>query len=105
MSGTEIFLWCALMVLLLVYARIKHRQTLQHLREPYEPADWTGKAIDVTALEPKLEGVRHDYLAARQPDRGLCFHRALVELARHAVAGLAYFQEREPEEHAQVHTR
>jgi hypothetical protein len=101
MPGTDIVLWLALVGLLGLYAYIKHRQALRWQGDSDEPANWIGKAIDVTDLKPKLETVRRNYLAARQLAPGLCFHRALVELARHAVAGLAYFRDREPEERGQ----
>jgi hypothetical protein len=105
MSGTEIILWLALATLLGTYAYIEHRQTLRSLGRPCDPAEWTGKAIDVARLKPRIEGLRHDYLAVRQPPKGLCFHRSLIELARRAVARLAYFHDRAREEHpARTHS-
>jgi hypothetical protein len=102
MSGTEIILWLGLVALLGSYLCLKHRQRVRSHYERYESAEWTGKAIDVTELKPKVEEVRRNYLEARQPVKSPCFHRALIELARQAVARLAYFHDRVPEEHAQT---
>jgi hypothetical protein len=98
MSGTEIILWLALIALLACYVRIKRGQMLRTRWEPCDPAKWTGKGIDVSRVMPKVEDLRRDYLAGRQPIKGVSFHRALVELARKAVVGLAYFQEKEPQQ-------
>ncbi len=102
MSGTEFVLWLALLALLVCYVLIKRRQVLRTQWEPCDPAEWTGKGIDVSGLIPRVEGVRRDYLAARQPVKGLCFHQALLELARKAVARLDYFQHKEPDQPASV---
>ena len=98
MGATEIVLWLTLLALLAGCVCIKRRQMLRTPGEPCDPAEWTGKGIDVSGLIPKVEKVRGDYLAARQPVKGLCFHWALVELARKAVVGLAYFQQRESQQ-------
>jgi len=103
MSGAEIILWLALVVLVGSSLYIKHRQRVRSQPERYDPAKWTGKAIDVTQLKPKVENVRRNYLAARQPPKDLCFRRALIEMARRAVAQLAYFHDRAPEHQAQAH--
>lgn len=57
-SGTEIMLWLGLVALLGSYLAIKHRQTLPSRSEPSNPAKWTGNAIDITPLKPKVEDVR-----------------------------------------------
>jgi hypothetical protein len=103
MSDTEIILWLALIALFGCYVWIKRRQMQRALSGPSDPAGWNGKGIDVSELIPKVEDVRRDYLAARQPAKGLCFHRALIELARQAMAELAYFHEREPDDRVNVH--
>jgi hypothetical protein len=100
MSILEVTIWLAVVAALASYLYAKHRQRLRSASERYDPAKWTGKAIDVTKLKPRVEDVRRDYLAARQPAKGLCFHRALMDLARQAVARLAYFHDRPPEPHA-----
>src|SRR2546421_5697909 len=70
----------------------------------HDAAQWTGKSIDVAGIKPKVDEVRRDHLAAtRQHAKGGCFHSALVGLARRAVARLAYFRNREPEEHVHAH--
>jgi hypothetical protein len=100
MLPSEIILFLGLAAVLSVYCYGKHRQRERSLRERGDPLKWPGKAIDVTSLKPRVEGVRRDYLAARQPAKGLCFHRALLESTRQAVARLAYFHDRLPEQHA-----
>jgi hypothetical protein len=103
MSANEMILWLALIALLGIYWRMKHRQSLRSQSEPCDPK-WTGKAIDVASLKPGMDYGRRDCLAARQPVKGICFHRALIELARQAAARLAYFHDREPEDHVQTHS-
>ena len=103
MAATEIILWVALVVLLGCYIYIKHRQWVRGVPHQDDPEQWSGKAIDVTPLQPKVEAVRRNHLAARTSVAGVCFHRALLELARQAVARLGYFHDREPESHAQAH--
>jgi hypothetical protein len=104
MSNLELLIRLFVVAALASYLYAKHRQRERSLAERYDPAEWTGTAIDVTPLKPRIEGVRRDYLAAQQPSKGLCFHRALLELARRAVAQLAYFHDRAPEHHAQTHS-
>jgi hypothetical protein len=104
MSGIEVTIQLAVVAALASYLYRKHRQRRRSRLERYDPAKWTGKAIDVAPLKPRIESVRRNYLAAQQPAKGLCFHRALLELARRAVAQLAYFHDRASEHHAQAHT-
>ncbi|MCX6905860.1 MAG: hypothetical protein NTW03_20735, partial [Verrucomicrobia bacterium] len=85
------------------YLHIKQRQRARSWPGACDPAEGTGKSIDVTKLNPTLEDLRRDYLAARQPTRGIFFHRNLFELTRRRVARLAYFQDKESEENAQRH--
>jgi hypothetical protein len=100
MSGVEVILWLAGVAVLANYLWHKHRQRMRSQQERYDPAEWNGKAIVVTTLKPRIEDVRRNYLAACPPAKGVCFHRALIELARHAVAQLPYFHDRAPEHHA-----
>ena len=68
-----------------------------------KPRPLTGNSSAVAKLKPKLEHVRRNYLAARPPARGVCYHKALLGLARRAVVRLPYFRDREAEEHAKIH--
>jgi len=102
MSNLEVIIRLTVVAALASYLYAKHRQRVRGRLGRYNPAKWTGKAIDVTELKPRIEGVRRNYLAVQQPAKGLCFHRALIELARQAVAQMAYFQDRAPEHHAPV---
>jgi hypothetical protein len=99
---SETIFFLGLTALLSVYLYAKHRERMRSLREQDDSVEWPGKAIDVASLKPRLERVRRNYLAARQPVKGLCFHRALIDLARQAVARLPFFHDRMPEQHAEV---
>jgi len=68
---------------------------------PSNPADWTGKGIDVTSMKPTLEEVRRSY--PRPAARGVCFHRHVLHIARGVVGDMRYFQEREGEEREDFH--
>jgi len=103
MSALEIILWLASIAALSTYLYLKHRQRMRSQR--YEPAAWTGKGIDVTKLRPTVEDVRRAQLAARRSARGMLVHRSLLGLARQTVAHLAYFRDRQSEEHASAHAR
>ena len=103
MSGTDIILWLGLVALLGSYFYIKHRRAVRSRSEPSDAAKWSGNSIDVTQIKPRVEDVRRNHLPAQQPAKGLCFHRALIELARQAVARLAYFHDRASEDHPQAH--
>ncbi len=80
------------------YLIFKHRQRVRNWAPQDDPQKWTGHGIEVSALRPRVEQVRRDYLLARQAPRGTWFHRSLVELARRAVMRLGYFQHRETEQ-------
>ena len=97
MPDIEVTIGLAAEAILVSYLYLKHRQRVRSRPERYDPAEWTGKAIDVTKLKPMVEDVRRNYLAARQLAKGVCFHRALLGLARRAVARLAHFHDRESE--------
>jgi hypothetical protein len=105
MSGIEIMIRLAVVAVLASYLGIKHRQRKRRSPYRYDPAKWTGQAIDVTKLKPRVEEVRRDHLRTRAPAKDLCAHRALLTLARRVVARLAYFQDRESDNHAHTHGR
>ena len=71
--------------------------------ERYNPAQGTGKPIDVAKLKLRIEDVRHDYVAARQRQKGVCFHWALLQFTLRAVARFAYFRDRESQQNASTH--
>ena len=105
MSALEVIIGLTSVAVLSSYLYLKHRQRVRHRSKRYNPAEWTGKAIDITKLKPTVEHVRRDYLAARQSTRFILFHRSLLGIARRTVARLAYFQDRESHEHAHDHGR
>lgn len=54
-------------------------------------------------LKPAVNEARRDYLVARQSTRAIFVRRRLLQLARRSVARLAYFHNRDSEEHPQLH--
>ena len=102
MSDAEVALRLAVVAVLAGYLYIKHRQRVRRREERYDPAEWTGKAIDVTDLIPRVNKVRQNHLAARQAPKGFYFHQALLDWARQTVARLAYFRDRKSAEQAQT---
>ena len=103
MPSLEVIIRLTVVAALASFLYAKHRQRVRGRLWRYNPAKWTGKAIDVTELKPRIEGVRRNYLAAQQPAKGICFHRSLIELARRAVAQMEYFRDRAPEHRAHAH--
>lgn len=81
------------------YLFYKHRQRVRDWATRDDPQKWTGHGIEVSALRPRVEQVRRDYLVAPQAARASWFHRCLVELARRAVIQLGYFQQRDQDAH------
>jgi hypothetical protein len=80
------------------YLFFRHRQRVRNWAPRNDPQEWTGHGIEVSALTPRVAQVRREYLVARQAPRGIWFHQSLVELARHAILRLGYFQHRETEQ-------
>jgi hypothetical protein len=110
LSALEVIIRLAAVAVLSSYLYLKHRQRVRRqwvngYPKGYNPAEWTGKGIDVTPIKPGLEDVRRDYLAARYTASGTFFHRSLLGLARRTVAGLAFFHDREPAEPGLSSTR
>jgi hypothetical protein len=103
MSVTEVIIRLALVALLASYLVFKHCQRERQRVGSRNPAEWTGKGIDVTALKPTLEEVRRSY--PRPSQKGACFHRGLLALARRAVTDFAYFQEQEEQPNGEKHAQ
>ena len=101
MSSLETNIELAALAVLSSYLYIKHRQRVPRQGRCSEP--WTGRGIDVAKLQPTVEETRRAHLAAQRSTRGVFVHRSLLGLARHTVARLAYFRDRESEEHAPTH--
>jgi hypothetical protein len=100
MSQSEIIIRLAALAVLLSYLYFKHRQRLHSQSQEYDPAEWTGTAMDVTQLRPTVENARRNYLAARPAQMGILFHKSLLGLARRTVAQFAYFRDRDSQERA-----
>jgi hypothetical protein len=103
MSLTEVIIRLALVAVLVTFLFFKHWLRERERIGPSNPAEWTGKGIDVAPIRPTIDEVRRTY--ARPTAKGLCFHRSLLALARRAAAHLAYFQEREPEQSNEKHAQ
>jgi len=104
MSGLEITIRLAIVAVLAGYLYSKHRQRVYSWYAERDPAKWSGRAIDVAKLKPKVEELRRDYLTGRASATGRCFHRCLLNLARQVVVRLAYFHDREPQAHEHTHS-
>jgi len=103
MSVFEYIAGLAAVAVLLSYLCRKHRQRQHRRSGADEPAEWTGKAMDVTALKPAIEGVRRDYLIGRHATRSIFCRRTLIKIARRTIARMAYFHTREWREHEAIH--
>jgi hypothetical protein len=100
-SVTEVIIRLALVALLVSYLLFRQWQRDRQRIGPTNPAEWTGKGIDVTPIKPTLEEVRRCY--PRPPRSGSCLHRNLLVLARRTVAHFEYFQEHEPTDKEEKH--
>jgi hypothetical protein len=89
---------CLACVMVLLYSKLRRRAS-----EYRAPAEWLGRSLDALALKAEVDRVRHNYLAARGPAKGVCFHRSLLASARRAVARSAYFRDRKTEEPGGAH--
>src|SRR5262245_51689887 len=57
--------------------------------------EWRGRVIDVSGIAPRLEHLRHDYVAevhSRKASQG--FHESLLAKARKVISRLSYFTHR-----------
>lgn len=103
MSVLEIIIRLTAVAVLVSYLCFKQRQRVRSSCEPSLPGQRTGVVTDVAKLKPRIDVVRHDYLAARHPTKGRCYHRALLEIARREVAQLGYFGARKEEDQSHTH--
>jgi hypothetical protein len=103
MSIVEVIIRLNTVAVLVSCLCIKHRQRVRSRCQSRVAGQQTGRGIDVAALKPRIEALRHDYLAAQQPKKGRCYHRALLEIAGRAVAQLGYFRARKEKD--QPHTQ
>ena len=102
MSVVEVIIRLTAVALVVSYLCIKRRQRVRSGTDPYDRGQPTPVGIDVTTLKPRIDAVRHNYLATRKPQNGLGYHRALLKVAGRAVAQLGYFRARKAED--QSHT-
>jgi hypothetical protein len=105
MSTAEIILRLTAVAILGAYLFYRHLERIRRLMEddaerrfaggtaPSE--EWNGHGFDTAQVRPRLELLRHDYLAERPAARGRRFlHGGLITKARRKVCGLAYFRGR-----------
>jgi len=97
-ESAVILLELSALVVLAVYLFFKAHQRARHRAGQFDPAQWTGKAIDVTGLRPAVEKARHEGYVSHRRTIGTCFHRALLGLMRRDVTRFAYFQHKEEAE-------
>jgi hypothetical protein len=93
MSTVETIIRLVLAAILGGYLYYRHWQRVQQLVEPTDKRDWTGTGFDPSAITPKIEKVRQDYLAEKHPPESH-FRRGLMAFARQTVGHLAFFQDR-----------
>jgi hypothetical protein len=73
MSVFEYIVGLAAVAVLLSYLCLKHRQRKRSRSGRDDPAEWTGKGMDVTALKPAIEAA----VLPREPDQaGAANYRA-----------------------------
>ena len=94
MSDLQLILEGVVLALLLGYLCLKQSQRSGARSGSLNSAEWSGKAIDVSRLKSGLADTRAACRRARHSTTGLCFHRALLALARHSVTRFKYFDER-----------
>lgn len=82
------------------YLWFKHRQRVRNWTPRDDPQKWTGHGIEVSEVRPGLERLHRACLVGRRAAQGTWFRRSLVELARHAVVQLGYFQNRTTDQEA-----
>lgn len=95
MSVIEIIIRLVAVVVLAGFLYLKHRQRARCLSGEYDPAQWTGAAIDAGKLKPAVERVHQGYLKTGEPSHHGCHPKALLAMARRVVARLTYFRDRE----------
>ena len=103
MSVVEVIIRLTAVAVLVSFLCFKHRQRERSRCEPRASGVATGAVIDVAKLKPRIDAVRHNYLAARQPRKGLRYQKALLEIAGRAVAQLGFFRDRKAEDQSNTH--
>jgi hypothetical protein len=103
MSVVEVIIRLTAVAVLVSYLCFKHRRRVRRRCEPFALRQRIGVGIDVAALKPRIAAVRHDYLTARRPTKGLRYQRALLEIAGRAVVQLGYFRAKKAEDQSHTH--
>src|SRR3954470_23339728 len=93
MSFSELVARLIGLVLLGSYLFLRHEERVSTRRK--DAARWTGQAIDVTRLTPRVNQVRQDYLAFGRFSRpGFWYRYRLLEMAGRTVAQFSFFRNR-----------
>jgi|SRR3954470_19896748 hypothetical protein len=91
MSGSKLVAGLIALILLGSYLLLRHRERVRNRRNNL--AGWTGQAMDVTRLTPRLNQVRQDYFAFGRFSRpGLWYRYRLLALAARTVGQLSFFR-------------
>jgi len=100
MSYLEVILRLSLVAELVGYLAIKHhRRSRRPAERPDRPLP-PGTALGTAPLRPVVDKVRHDYLAARHSPPAPQVQARLVKAALQEVPQLAYFHDRNPDDHS-----
>jgi len=76
------------------YLYWQHRRRLRQRR--MAERQWTGRAFDASAVAPRIQQLRQDYVAGLHScSQDWAYRRALIASARRALAWLAFFRARE----------
>jgi hypothetical protein len=67
------------------------RYRLKAFEQPPDERQWPGQGIDTTRMSRRVWRLKQSY-ASHSPGRPVSRRRELLELARHAVAGRAFFR-------------
>ena len=102
LSAVGIILKLAVVCVLASYLLSRRRERLRNFPLAEEPAEWTGKTIDATRLQPAIDRVRQDYVAAGfQRSDLLSYRRRLVASAVRAIRTFSFFRKKGVAEDAQ----
>ena len=97
MSELEISIRLMVVGVLCGYLYIRHRRRMRAWQGHNDPAVWTGQALDVSQLRPRVEELRRKQTAARMAPRGRRFQQTLHSWVLYTVRQFGYFKDRKTE--------
>lgn len=96
MSDAEFIIGFPIVVLLVGFLWLKHRQRADERACALVEVGWHASGFDSSQIKPKVEEVRRHPLAGPKPQVGVDFHLAMLASMREAIAASAYFADKEP---------